>query len=248
MAVSREIEENAMIRYFKTDNQRIQEEEKIGDGVWVQMLQPTHQECAEIAEVLNVDIEDIQAALDEEESSRIELQDGYTLILVDIPTVEIRHEKQSYTTIPLGIILTQDVRGQGKKGQLIDAAEGYARNFLLPRKLAVLATADAINTMNLKEKARRAEEAANRQAAVEMGGKLKNVTVKLTAKGGKEGKLFGAITSKEISEGLASQFQLDVPKQKIVLDEPIKAFGTYEVKAKLGYEVSARFSVSVSEE
>ena len=98
-----------MIRYFKTDNQRIHEEEKIGDGVWVQMLQPTHQECAEIAEVLNVDIEDIQAALDEEESSRIELQDGYTLILVDIPTVEIRHEKQSYTTIPLGIILTQDV-------------------------------------------------------------------------------------------------------------------------------------------
>ena len=139
------------------------------------------------------------------------------------------------------VILTQDVRGQGKKGQLIDAAEGYARNFLLPRKLAVLATADAINTMNLKEKARRAEEAANRQAAVEMA-------VKLTAKGGKEGKLFGAITSKEISEGLASQFQLDVPKQKIVLDEPIKAFGTYEVKAKLGYEVSARFSVSVSEE
>ena len=168
------------------------------------------------------------------------------------------------------VILTQDVRGQGKKGQLIDAAEGYARNFLLPRKLAKEAnaqamnelknaeaareykikteTADAINTMNLKEKARRAEEAANRQAAVEMGGKLKNVTVKLTAKGGKEGKLFGAITSKEISEGLASQFQLDVPKQKIVLDEPIKAFGTYEVKAKLGYEVSARFSVSVSEE
>ena len=123
------------------------------------------------------------------------------------------------------VILTQDVRGQGKKGQLIDAAEGYARNFLLPRKLAVLATADAINTMNLKEKARRAEEAANRQAAVEMGGKLKNVTVKLTAKGGKEGKLFGAITSKEISEGLASQYQLDVPKHKIVLDEPIKAFG-----------------------
>ena len=85
-----------MIRYFKTDNQRIQEEEKIGDGVWVQMLQPTHQECAEIAEVLNVDIEDIQAALDEEESSRIELQDGYTLILVDIPTVEIHDNPTRY--------------------------------------------------------------------------------------------------------------------------------------------------------
>ncbi len=146
------------------------------------------------------------------------------------------------------VILMQDVRGQGKKGQMIDAAEGYARNFLIPRKLAIPATTDAINTMNLKEKARRAEEAANRQAAVEMSGRLKSVTVRLTAKGGKEGKLFGAITSKEISEGLMSQFQLDMPKQKIVLDEPIKAFGEYEVKAKLGYEVSAKFSVSVTEE
>ncbi len=146
------------------------------------------------------------------------------------------------------VILTQDVRGQGKKGQMIDAAEGYARNFLLPRKMAVPATADAINTMNLKEKARRAEEAANRQAAVELGAALKNVTVRLTAKGGKEGKLFGAITGKEIAEALLAQHKLDVPKQKIVLDEPIKAFGSYEVKAKLGYEVSAKFTVSVTEE
>lgn len=145
------------------------------------------------------------------------------------------------------VILLQDVRGQGKKGQMIDAAEGYARNFLLPRKLAIPATTDAINTMNLKEKARRAEEAANRQAAVELGAALKNVTVKLTAKGGKEGKLFGAITSKEIAEALLAQHKLDVPKQKIVLDEPIKAFGTFEVKAKLGYEVSTKFSVSVTE-
>ena len=146
------------------------------------------------------------------------------------------------------VILKANVAKLGKMLDVVKVKDGFARNFLFPRKLAVLATADAINTMNLKEKARRAEEAANRQAAVEMGGKLKNVTVKLTAKGGKEGKLFGAITSKEISEGLASQYQLDVPKQKIVLDEPIKAFGTYEVKAKLGYEVSAKFSVSVSEE
>mgnify|MGYP002523657293 CR=1 FL=1 len=146
------------------------------------------------------------------------------------------------------VILMQDVRGQGKKGQMIDAAEGYARNFLIPRKLAIPATTDAINTMNLKEKARRAEEAANRQAAVELSAALKNITVSLTARGGKEGKLFGAITSKEISEALAQQHKLDVPKQKIVLDEPIKAFGSYEVKAKLGYEVSTKFSVSVTEE
>lgn len=146
------------------------------------------------------------------------------------------------------VILQQDVKGQGKKGQMIDAAEGYARNYLLPRKLAILATTDAINTMNLKEKARRAEEAANREAAVTLGGKIKDITVKIAAKGGKEGKLFGAITSKEISEALAQQYQLDVAKQKIVLDEPIKSFGTYEVKAKLGYEVSSKFSVSVVEE
>lgn len=146
------------------------------------------------------------------------------------------------------VILQQDVKGQGKKGQMIDAAEGYARNYLLPRKLAILATTDAINTMNLKEKARRAEEAANREAAVTLGSKLKDVTVKIAAKGGKEGKLFGAITNKEISEALAEQFSLDVAKQKLVLDEPIKAFGTYEVKAKLGYEVTTKFSVSVTEE
>ena len=83
---------------------------------------------------------------------------------------------------------------------------------------------------------------------MQLGGKLKDVTVKISARGGKEGKLFGAITNKEIAEALLAQFRLDVAKQKIVLDEPIKAFGTYEVRAKLGYEVTAKFSVSVTEE
>lgn len=98
-----------MVKYYRTDDQVINEQEKVDDGVWVQMINPTVAESKEMADMLNVDVEDIQAALDEEESSRIELQDGYTLILVDIPTTEIRHEKQSYTTIPLGIILTKDV-------------------------------------------------------------------------------------------------------------------------------------------
>lgn len=98
-----------MLKYFKTDNQIIHEQERLEDGVWVQLINPTQSECEEIAKDLNVDIDDIKAALDEEESSRIELEDGYTLILVDVPTTEIRHEKQSYTTIPLGIILTQDI-------------------------------------------------------------------------------------------------------------------------------------------
>ncbi len=109
-----------------------------------------------------------------------------------LPHNENHHQEET----DMKVILTQDVRGQGKKGQLIDAAEGYARNYLLPRKLAMPATADAINTMNLKEKARRAEEAANRAAAVETADKLRNCTVKITAKGGANGKLFGAITAR----------------------------------------------------
>ena len=146
------------------------------------------------------------------------------------------------------VILQQDVKGQGKKGQMVEVSEGYARNFLLPRKLAIVATTDAINTMNLKEKARRAEEARQKAEAEATAEKLKECQVKLTAKAGNGGRLFGAVTTKEISEGLKAQYGVDIPKQKLVLDDPIKAFGTYDVKAKLGYEVSARFSVSVSEE
>ncbi len=145
------------------------------------------------------------------------------------------------------VILQQDVKGQGKKGEMIDAAEGYARNFLLPRKLAVAATPDAINTMNIKEAARRKEEAANRAAAVEKAEKMRGKTVKLAAKGGAGGKLFGAITGKEISEALGAQLGVEVAKQQLVLD-PIKTFGVHEVKAKLGYEVSTVFSVEVVEE
>ena len=146
------------------------------------------------------------------------------------------------------VILQQDVKGQGKKGQLVEVSEGYARNFLLPKKLAIPATADAINTMNLKEKARKAEEARMKAEAQETAEKLKNLQVKLTAKAGNGGKLFGAVTTKEISEGLKKQFSIDIPKQKLVLDEPIKAFGTYHVKAKLGFEITGTVSVAVSEE
>ena len=145
------------------------------------------------------------------------------------------------------VILQQDVKGQGKKGQMVEVSEGYARNFLLPRKMAIAATADAINTMNLKEKARKAEEARLKAEAQETAGKLENCPVKLSAKAGNGGKLFGAVTSKEISEGLKAQYGLDIPKQKLVLDEPIKAFGTYEVKAKLGFEVSGVVKVTVTE-
>ena len=145
------------------------------------------------------------------------------------------------------VILQQDVKGQGKKGQMVEVSEGYARNFLLPRKLAIAATADAINTMNLKEKARKAEEARQKAEAEATAEKLKECMVKLTAKAGNGGRLFGAVTSKEISEGLKAQYGLDVAKSKIVQDEPIKAYGTYELKCKLGYEVSGAIQVVVAE-
>ena len=146
------------------------------------------------------------------------------------------------------VILQQDVRGQGKKGQMIEAAEGYARNFLLPRKLAIPATTDSINTMRLKEKARKAEEARLKAEAEAAAGKLESCLVKLTAKAGTGGRLFGAVTSKEIAEGLLKQYELDIPKQKLVLDEPIKSFGTYQIKAKLGFDVTGTVNVLVSEE
>ena len=146
------------------------------------------------------------------------------------------------------VILQQDVKGQGKKGQMIEVAEGYARNFLLPRKLAVLATADAMNTMRLQEKAKRAEEARLRAEAVETAEKLKDAPVKITARAGANGKLFGAVTSKEVSDALQAQYGIELGKQKIVMEEPIKAYGSYQLKAKLGFEVSGTVYVMVVEE
>ena len=145
------------------------------------------------------------------------------------------------------VILQQDVKGQGKKGQMVDVSDGYARNFLLPRKLAVEATAENVNTMKMQDKAKRAREAEERAAAVAAAEQLKGCQVKIAAKAGQGGRLFGAITSKEISEELKAQYGLDVNKSKIVQAEPIKAFGSYEVKCKLGYEVTGTIYVLVVE-
>ena len=146
------------------------------------------------------------------------------------------------------VILQQDVKGQGKKGQLIEASDGYARNFLLPRKLAVPATAENLNTMKQQEKAKKAQEAAEKAEAQAVAEKLKGAVVKLTAKAGSGGRLFGAVTSKEISDALKEQYGLDVAKTKIVQDEPIKSFGTYQLKCKLGYQITGTLTVTVSEE
>lgn len=98
-----------MVQYWKTDDRKIYEVDKLEEGVWVQMVNPTMDEATQLAEALQIDVDDLKAALDEEESSRIELEDGYTLILADIPAIEMRHEKASYTTVPLGIIITSDI-------------------------------------------------------------------------------------------------------------------------------------------
>ena len=146
------------------------------------------------------------------------------------------------------IILKQDIRGKGKKGQMIEAAEGYARNYLIPRGLAVEATADAVNTMNLQAKAKAKADAEAKAEALAIAEKLKFCQVKIAAKGGEGGKLFGAITGKEIAAALAEQFSLTIDGKKLVLEQPIKSFGSYEVKAKLGYEVSGTVYVLVIEE
>ena len=146
------------------------------------------------------------------------------------------------------VILQQDVSGKGKRGQLVEVAEGYARNYLLPRKLAVPATADAVNTMQLRDKAKKAEDARLKAEAEAVSAKLKNSPVKVTARAGANGKLFGAVTSKEVSDALKEQHGIELAKQKIVMEEPIKAYGNYELKAKLGFEVSGTIYVMVVEE
>ena len=146
------------------------------------------------------------------------------------------------------VILQQDVKGQGKKGQMVEVSDGYARNFLLPKKLALPATADNMNVMKQQAAAKKAQEEREKAEAVEIAKKLESCIVKISAKAGAGGKLFGSVTNKEISEALAKQFGMDVAKNKLVLDEPIKQFGTYQVKAKLGYEVAGTVNVVVSEE
>ena len=145
------------------------------------------------------------------------------------------------------VIFNEDVRGQGKKGELKEVSDGYARNYLFPRNLATAATADNINAYKIKEKAAAARAAKERAQAVENSKKLEGIQVVIKAKAGSSGKLFGAVTSQEISDALKAQHGIEVEKNKIVQTEPIKNYGTYSVKAKLGYEVSGTVSVLVIE-
>ena len=145
------------------------------------------------------------------------------------------------------VILQKDVKGQGKRGQMVTVSDGYARNFLFPKQLAVPANPDNMNKMIMQDKAKKAQMDAEKAEAQAIAEQLKSVVVKLPAKAGAGGRLFGAVTSKEISEALQAQFGLTVAKAKIIQDEPIKAFGTYQLKCKLGYEIVGTVNVVVQE-
>ena len=145
------------------------------------------------------------------------------------------------------VILLQDVKAQGKKGQMITVSDGYARNFLLPRKLAVEATTDALNSKKNADEAAAFHAAEDKKAALALKEKLASTPVKIKAKAGSVGRLFGSVTTKEIAEALKAQHGVDLPKTRLELGEPIKSFGTYRVKAKLYTEVVGEVIVQVEE-
>ena len=145
------------------------------------------------------------------------------------------------------VILLQDVKGKGKKGQMLEISDGYARNFLLPRKLAVEATADAVNTKKMNDKAAAEKAAKERAEAVEVSKKLREMTLVVTAKGGGAGRLFGSVTNQEIADALKAKSGIALDKRKIVIADPIKSVGTYTVQCKLGYEITAPLTVKIEE-
>ena len=145
------------------------------------------------------------------------------------------------------VILLTDVKGKGKKGQMIEVSDGYARNYMLPRKLAIEATADAVNTMRMNDKATAERIAREKAEALEVSKKLRELTLIVKAKGGGQGRLFGAVTNTEIAAALEKQAGIKLDKRKIVLNETIKNVGTYTATCKLGYEITAPLTVKVVE-
>ena len=145
------------------------------------------------------------------------------------------------------VILLQDVKGKGKKGQMLEVSDGYARNYMLPRKMAIEATADAVNTKNMNDKAAAEKAARERAEALETSRKIRELTVTVKAKGGGNGRLFGSVTTQEIADALKAFAGITLDKRKIVMSDPIKSVGTYTVQCKLGYEITAPLTVKIEE-
>ena len=145
------------------------------------------------------------------------------------------------------VILLQDVRGKGKKGQMLEVSDGYARKYMLPRKISIEATADAVNTMRMNDKATQERIAKEKAEAMEVSRKLREMTVVVNAKGGGNGRLFGSVTNQEIADALKAKTGIALDKRKIVINDAIKNVGTYTVTCKLGYEITAPLTVKIEE-
>ena len=146
------------------------------------------------------------------------------------------------------VILLQDVKTKGKKGQMIEVSDGYARNFMLPRKLAMEATPDAVNTMRMNDKATQERIAKEKAEALAVSKTLRETIVTVTAKGGGNGRLFGSVTNQEIADALEKATSIKLDKRKIAISDPIKNVGTYTVNCKLGYEITAPLTVKIVEQ
>ena len=145
------------------------------------------------------------------------------------------------------VILLQDVKGKGKKGQMLEVSDGYARNFMLPKKVAIEATPDAINTMRMNDKATQERIAKEKAEALAVSKQLRELTVTVVAKGGGNGRLFGSVTNAEIADALEKKTGIKLDKRKIVISDAIKNVGTYTVTCKLGYEITAPLTVKIEE-
>jgi len=144
------------------------------------------------------------------------------------------------------VLLLNDVKGQGKKGEVINVSDGYARNFLFPKKLACEVDAAVLNDIKNKEEARKRREALEKQAAQETAKKFESIVVKIYATAGADNKFFGSVTNKEIAEELQKQFGIEVDKRKIVLADALKTFGTHTVDVKLHPEISGKLNVLIA--
>lgn len=145
------------------------------------------------------------------------------------------------------VILLQDVKGTGKKGEVVNVSDGYARNFLFPRNLAQEATAQNLNELKKRQKAEQAKKQQEIEEAKKLVEKLKSITVVIKAKSGENGKLFGSVTNKEIAEELEKQHKIKLDRKKIVLPEPIKQTGEVELEVKVYAEISGKLKVKVEQ-
>lgn len=146
------------------------------------------------------------------------------------------------------VVLLEDVKSLGKKGDIVEVSEGYARNFIIPKKKGVEANQENLNTLKLQKANEEKIAKEKLEAAKELAAKLNEASVSLTIKGGKDGRTFGSVSSKEIEEAIKSQLGLEIDKKKLVIAEPIKNFGNHEVKVKLHKDVTAALKVKVGEE